>query len=217
MFGKDVQIRVLLDGGVESAGIRHYPPGGSLSGAVEVVPGEDVRCGHLWVRLEWHTEGRGDRDQGKVMEQDVYQGDLRAGTPVTFPFAFSLPDAPWSYAGHYVNIVWGIAVDVDVPWSRNPRYTQPFVMAPLEGAQPGPAREERFDLWLSGVQNAAAWPRLVEVLLRVAPDSGEMVRRIASDPGGPGVRILAGLSREAAEAARTSLEVAGAQVEVRPS
>ena len=64
----------------------------------------------------------------------MFQGTLRAGFPSMHDFHFDLPREPWSYAGHYVNIVWEIFVDVDVPWARNPRHSQPLVMVPRRDA-----------------------------------------------------------------------------------
>jgi hypothetical protein len=123
-------IQVTLQGAAEDGGVPHYQPGQDLRGTVQVTPDADVRCNHLYVRLQWHTEGRGDRDQEKIAEVDLFQGTLRADGPWGSDFRFALPREPWSYAGHYISLVWEIAVDVDVPWSVNPRHSQPFVLAP---------------------------------------------------------------------------------------
>ncbi|MBI3948450.1 MAG: hypothetical protein HY321_21230 [Armatimonadetes bacterium] len=96
-----------------------------------MTPDGDVHCSHLRVRLQWRTEGRGNPATDKIAEVDVFQGTLSAGLPRTFDFRAQLPDEPWSYSGRYINIVWEIAVDLDVPWSVNPRHSQPLVMAPL--------------------------------------------------------------------------------------
>jgi hypothetical protein len=124
------EIHVALRGGEKDGDTAHYLPGEKVSGTAQVIPDGDVRCNHLYVRLQWHTEGRGDRDTEKIAEVDVFQGTLNAGVPSVHEFSFALPREPWSYAGHYVNVVWEIAVDVDVPWSVNPRHSQPFVMSP---------------------------------------------------------------------------------------
>jgi hypothetical protein len=77
--------------------------------------------------LMWRTEGRGERDREHIDELDVYQGVLRPG-PSHFSFHFNLPDAPWSYAGHYIQIVWGIEVVLDVRWARDPKAFEPFIL-----------------------------------------------------------------------------------------
>ena len=124
------EIQVELGGGTPEDGLQRYEPGAEIWGLLQVAVDSEVKCNHLRVHLQWHTEGRGDRDEGRIAEDDVFQGVLTPGPPFTREFRFLLPLEPWSYAGHYVNIVWEIAVDVDVPWSKNPRHSQPFVVRP---------------------------------------------------------------------------------------
>jgi hypothetical protein len=69
-------------------------------------------------------------DEVTVRELDVFQGMLAAGVPVSAELRWRLPPEPWSYAGPYVNIVWGIQIQVDVPAARDPIYEQPFIVAP---------------------------------------------------------------------------------------
>ncbi len=123
-------IRILFRGGEQEGELMRFEPGSYLEGSVEVIPENEVRCNHLYVRLQWHTEGRGDRDDATAAEQDLFQGTLKTGMPNSYDFRLPLPLQPWSYAGHYVNIIWAVAVDVDVPWAINPRYSQPFILAP---------------------------------------------------------------------------------------
>src|SRR3712207_5153293 len=101
--------------------LQRYVPGGTVRGSIRVTADADVSCKHLWARLQWHTEGRGDRDEGGVAEQDLFQGKLPARVPTSYDFAFTLPHEPWSYAGHLVSVVWEIAVSLDVPWGVDPR------------------------------------------------------------------------------------------------
>jgi len=126
----NVIINIALRDGQPNGGILNYTPGQTVRGSVEITPGADFNCKHVYIRLEWHTEGRGDRDQQHVAQVDVFQGTLAARIPRTFDFALALPHEPWSYAGHYVNIVWAVVVDIDVAWAVNPKQNQPFVMAP---------------------------------------------------------------------------------------
>lgn len=133
MLGDD-QISITLTGwGAQTAGIAAFRPGDFVQGAVQITPEKDLRCRHFWVRLRWHTEGRGDRDEGLGAEQDLYQGHLKAGVPVTYSFHLRAPDEPWSYAGHYIQIVWEIAASVDVPLGVDPKGSLPFILALDEG------------------------------------------------------------------------------------
>jgi len=131
MAKADIQIE--LRGGEVEGGLMRFEPGASLQGTLQVTPEGDIRCNHLYVRLQWRTEGRGDRDEQRVAEVDVFQGTLQAGMPSSDGFHFTLPREPWSYAGHYINIIWEIAVIFSIPLSPDLRYHQPFILAPRRG------------------------------------------------------------------------------------
>jgi hypothetical protein len=121
---------ITLHGGNFDGNWQRFAPGDTIQGSVQIVPDSDLRANHVWIRLQWHTEGRGDRDQGRVAEVDVYQGVLTAQTPVTYGFSFTLPPEPWSYAGHYINIIWEIVAEIDVPMAPDLRQGQLFILAP---------------------------------------------------------------------------------------
>lgn len=116
--------------GEQEGELVRFRPGERLQGSVRITPDEDLQARHVFARLRWHTEGRGDRDEAVIAEEDLYQGMLRAGTPVHYSFRFTLPNGPWSYAGHYVNIVWEVDVSIDLALARDLRDQQPFVLAP---------------------------------------------------------------------------------------
>ena len=124
------EIEITLRGGRQEGNVLHYEPGEVLQGSVQVTPDSDINCKHLYARLIWRTEGRGDTDKGKAAELDLFQGQLRAGTPTYHTFHFTLPQEPWSYAGYYINIIWEVEAVVDVPWAVDPKQSQPFVLAP---------------------------------------------------------------------------------------
>jgi hypothetical protein len=93
------------------------------------MPEGNDACRQLLTSLRWSTRGRGDRDQATVATLDLYQGPLYARQPLVRPFHFALPWHPWSYAGHYVSIVWEIAVVADLGVFNKSRAAQPFVLA----------------------------------------------------------------------------------------
>jgi hypothetical protein len=107
-----------------------------VQGTVTVIPDSDVNCKHLYVRLEWHTEGRGTQFRQKIQEMDVFQGSLQANMPRSFEFDFQLPEEPWSYEGHYISIIWAIAVQLDVPWGRDVKSEEPFLLLPERDEAP---------------------------------------------------------------------------------
>src|SRR4051812_33816933 len=97
-----VRFDVRLRGGQPDGDVLRFAPGDEITGSAEIVSDTDLFCNHLYLRLQWHTEGRGDCDEGTVEQLDIVQGTLSAGVPVTQEFSFRLPDLPWSYAGQYV-------------------------------------------------------------------------------------------------------------------
>jgi len=125
-----VNIDVTLHEGESGYDVVRYRPGDILRGTVVVDPDEDVHCNHLYVTLVWHTEGRGTRYQEEVEQLDLFQGTLQTGLPRSFDFTFHLPPEPWSVAGYYISIVWEVQVKMDVPWKRDPKYSQPLIMTP---------------------------------------------------------------------------------------
>ncbi len=106
-------------------------PGETLQGTVTVFPDKNLDCKHLYIRLLWHTEGRGTRYLQKVEELDVFQGTLQQGLPNSFEFSFVLPNEPWSYEGHYVSVVWKVQAHIDLSWSRDPQGEKAFILRPL--------------------------------------------------------------------------------------
>lgn len=128
MASADIQITV--SGGGSIGGMMRFDPGGVMQGAVQVAPRDNINCKAAVVRIGWHTEGRGDRDSATVAEIPIVQGGLTANTPVYQQFNVILPREPWSYAGHYINIIWEVKVTIDIPLAPDINAVQPFVLAP---------------------------------------------------------------------------------------
>ena len=119
---------------VEGAGMgeiaARFEPGAIVQGSVQITPEQDLNCRHVFARLQWRTEGRGDEDKGIAAEQDLFQGLLPGGLPRHHSFHLRLPDQPWSYAGQLVRIVWEVEVSIDVAFARDPKAALPLVMRP---------------------------------------------------------------------------------------
>ncbi len=130
------EIEINIRNGEEKFGALRFRPEEAIEGTVTILPDSAVNCKHLYVRLEWHTEGRGTQFRQKIEELDLYQGDLQGLVPRTFDFSFRLPDEPWSYDGYYVSVVWAIAVQIDVPWGRDVKYEEQFLLLPQREAAP---------------------------------------------------------------------------------
>lgn len=119
-----------LKGGTPAGDLQMYAPGEIVAGTIQVEPRSDIRCRKLTVHLEWHTEGKGDRDGAVVGSRDLAEGNLRVRQSVGDQFMFQLPAQPWSYSGHYISIVWEIVVKMDVPLGRDISYRQPIIVDP---------------------------------------------------------------------------------------
>ena len=124
----NVNIELTLHGGEVEGAQRRYDPGSTVQGWVRLTPNGDVDSDRAVVRLEWHTEGRGDRDQGRADEVELARGPLSG--PLVQSFTLTLPHLPWSYAGHYINIIWRVLVVVDIRFARDIRLEQPIAVAP---------------------------------------------------------------------------------------
>lgn len=130
----DVEMVVVANGRDSRIQPLVASPGERLAGELILTPPEAVNTRSIAIALSWHTEGRGTRFEATVTESVIHQGELRARLPTTFPFAFEVPNEPWSYAGHYVSIVWEIVVHFDLPVRRDRRLRLPLVVHPRPAA-----------------------------------------------------------------------------------
>jgi hypothetical protein len=123
-----VNIEITLQGGEVGDHPRRYEPGSTVQGSVRVTPDGTVDSNRVVVRLEWHTEGRGDRNQGCSSEVEISTSPL--SEVLVQPFTLTVPHDPWSYAGHHITIIWAVVVVVDVRHARDIRYEEPILVAP---------------------------------------------------------------------------------------
>lgn len=129
----NADIQLTLRGGEPEGEFIRYEPGATVMGTAQIIPDGDIRCNHVYIALQWHTEGRGDRDQKRAAQADVFQGLLAANQFATYSFSLALPREPWSYAGHYVTIIWEVVVQLDVPLGFDIKRQQPIIVAPRRG------------------------------------------------------------------------------------
>lgn len=131
LFRSDAaDIFVHFSSGTGQRGLAVFVPGNSVTGYVEITPAKNIAYKKLLVRVQWRTEGRGDTDSVVWYTVEEPEGNLTAGITKTIPFTAVLPNEPWTFAGRYVAIVWGVSVEIDVAWAINPRHFAPFVLAP---------------------------------------------------------------------------------------
>jgi hypothetical protein len=124
----DIDIELTLQGGEVGDNRRRYAPGSTIQGRARLTPDGTVDCRRAVVRLEWHTEGRGDRDQGCADEVELASGILPERLDQSF--TLTVPQMPWSYDGKYIDIIWQVRVVVDIPHGFDSRAEAPIVVAP---------------------------------------------------------------------------------------
>jgi hypothetical protein len=125
------QITISLENGEEiSGGLRRFDPASSIIGRVDIMPESNVNTRAIELYVQWHTEGRGDRDMGSIPPIQLHSGQLNSGMPLYYPFNMMLPLEPWSYSGHYINIIWSVVVKIDIPRGKDVQGLMPFVLFP---------------------------------------------------------------------------------------
>ncbi len=86
---------------------KTFRPGEEVSGAVGWTVDKEPKSAE--VRLFWYTAGKGTRDVGIVAAQRLEapkSNDERS-------FAFTLPEAPYSFSGTLISLIWAIELVVD--------------------------------------------------------------------------------------------------------
>lgn len=106
-------IRIQLQD-VKRGGVPIFAPRELVTGVVEIIPDREMSCRGVEIRMGWHTEGKGDRDEMTVDYDNAAVGRIAPDDPFIYPFQFELPDMPWSYEGQLIRIVWAIHVKIDV-------------------------------------------------------------------------------------------------------
>lgn len=91
---------------------------GTYDNKVSYRPGETVAGKAMWIldkeaksveiRLFWYTEGKGTQDVGIVSKQQV----PAPGRQGQIEFSFVLPQAPYSFSGRLISLLWALEVVV---------------------------------------------------------------------------------------------------------
>jgi hypothetical protein len=125
-----VNFELRLEGGEMDGAYRRFTPGARIAGDAHVFPRQEINARRIVARLQWHTEGRGDKNAGVAEETVLAEGPLTPSIPQSFSFDFTAPQEPWSYAGHYINIIWEVQIVVDIPWASDELYRERIILAP---------------------------------------------------------------------------------------
>ena len=108
-----------------------YGGGDKITGTVNVLADEDVKCKGLGVSSGWRTHGRGNVAQGTTERVTLFAGQWTAGQRESYRFSLEVSDWPPSYHGTYINIDHYVDVRAKIPWSFDPKASKEFLMRPL--------------------------------------------------------------------------------------
>jgi hypothetical protein len=98
---------------------RRYAPGEEITGSLRAQVDKESECQVLYLRRQWRTHGRGNRDSGEPDEIAVVKGQRWVpGATYTIPFHFPAPHSPATYHGHYLNVDWYVTAKAYVRNSR---------------------------------------------------------------------------------------------------
>jgi hypothetical protein len=120
----------------EGVDIPSYQPGAALIGVVNIEANREININGIDIELRWETQGKGDRDRETVDHDHITGGQLVPGDTLQHPFNFITPQAPWSYQGELIQIVWMLHIKVDVAnvldlfGLMDVQHQEPFVLRP---------------------------------------------------------------------------------------
>ena len=117
-------------------GERVYGAGDPVRGAVVVEVSKDCRCDGLHVELGWYTHGKGNSVEQTCAQTRVFSGEWRADEQARFPFEFRLPNGPFTYHGHLLNLDWYVWASADIPWAIDPKIEEDILVASRALDQP---------------------------------------------------------------------------------
>jgi hypothetical protein len=98
-----------------------FEPGEDLAGEVSWSLDKPVNA--LELRLFWFTRGKGTEDAG-VVQTMKFEGPQ---SQETRPFQFRLPDAPYSFSGQLISLVWALELIV---YPSKDMSRREFIMGP---------------------------------------------------------------------------------------
>ena len=120
-MGHEIQIRTDRDR-------KEYQPGDTVSGTVTITSESEWRALYAEVVLFWHTEGKGERDDGVVARLELAGKGSMVPRVVELTFSFQLPDMPWTYHGRVLKVHWMLGVYVKPSGGSEQSVELPLVM-----------------------------------------------------------------------------------------
>lgn len=109
-----------------------YEVGDTISGTAIVTANQETVCNKIVIQMRWQTHGRGNRDAGKWMKENIQvsHNKLSPNESQRIPFSFQLPEGPLTYRGGYLNVDWYLKTIVDARGPFDPSYEEEVIVLP---------------------------------------------------------------------------------------
>ena len=117
---------------------RTYRVGEIVKGKVLIGAPRGDQCKAVRLKRFWRTHGKGNVDKGEPTVTHLHTGPLSVEDLHEFEFEFPSPPGPFTYHGRYLNVDQYVEVQLDVPWSRDPKRTEEYVLLPGNPVAPPP-------------------------------------------------------------------------------
>ncbi len=115
-----------------------YHPGEPITGYVEVQVDRECICRRLRLTVGWRTQGQGELKSGSQHTGVLFSGTWAAGETYRYPFSVTLPNGPYTYRGHLLNVIWSAEARAETSWLKNPQTTEDFTFT---AGPPGPSSQ----------------------------------------------------------------------------
>jgi hypothetical protein len=117
---------------------RTYRFGETVAGKVLIGAPRGDQCKAVRLRRFWRTHGKGNVDKGEPTVTRLHTGPLSGEHLHEFEFEFPAPPGPFTYHGRYLNVDQYVEVQVDLPWARDPKRIEEYVLVPGKPLAPPP-------------------------------------------------------------------------------
>ncbi len=124
---------------------RTYSGAEAITGRVHIRVNEAVKCKGISLTHQWRTHGRGNVTSGprQTIELEAARS-YSQGEELLLPFSIVASTHPITYHGTLINVDHYVSVQMDVPWSFNPKAEEEYLLKPgdppegFEGSRDAP-------------------------------------------------------------------------------
>ncbi len=108
---------------------RTYSGGGTVTGRVFIRVNESVTSKGITLTHHWRTHGRGNVTSGPKEKIELEAArSYSPGEEYEFPFSLETATHPVTYRGTMINVDHYVSIEVDVPWSFNPKAEEEYIL-----------------------------------------------------------------------------------------